>query len=72
MRPVVDAAKIKAKRDGEKRRLLAFREAAQRMSLGAGFSVPLHAAVQPCEGGAFVDALVWVPNEAIQGKGEDG
>lgn len=29
-------------------------------------TVPLHANVQICEGGAFVEAIVWVPNERLE------
>lgn len=38
-----------------------FRDAARRLYARDGFDVPLHADVHPVEGGAFVEAVVWVP-----------
>lgn len=40
-----------------------FRDAARRLYARDGFDVPLHADVHPVEGGAFVEAVVWVPDK---------
>ena len=54
----------------DKERNDAYREAARRLYARDGFQVPHFGSVQPSEGGAFVEAMVWVPATALA-PGED-
>lgn len=64
--------------DKSKEAYQAYREAAQsryRHRRFKGLRIPLHAAVQICEGGAFVEAEVFVPDRAVKhpvGSDQDG
>ncbi len=63
--PIADLRR--AERNWAKRRSLAYRAAASH-AVAAGtakVTIPLTADVAPCEGGAFVDAVVWVPAAAL-------
>ena len=40
-----------------------FRTAAGRMHGDPGMSVPPHGSLQRCDGGAFVDLVLWVPDD---------
>lgn len=51
-------------RQQQKRPLEAYRTAARRL-VGTHARVPLHANVQPCEDGAYVEAVVWVPQSEL-------
>lgn len=58
-------------RDEEKQSYLAYRAAAQLMAKDLpGVSVPDHAPVQVTadRDGAFVEAILWVPKEKIEGE----
>jgi len=41
--------------------------ARQRLSSIPEIAVPTHAHVAVCEGGAFVECVVWVPSDALDG-----
>jgi len=56
-------------RDQQKQRYHDFRAAAKRLAVGAGVVVPDYATVQMCEGGAFVEATIWVGENELNERG---
>lgn len=61
----------RARREAQKHRYQLYRERAkalyERKAKAFSVQVPYYANVQECEGGAYVDAIVWVPSYALVG-----